>query len=83
MEQPIATLPFLSEISEANDPDKPRFHFCLYRYDHNACEHEGAGLCDTVSGLYYGSEDPMGGKLCPRHFYEDHFGPDANYSLID
>jgi len=76
-------MPFLIELVPEHDRDRPRDQVYLYRYDHNACELKGAGSCDTVAGLYYGTIDKFGGKLCPRHFYESVFGPDRPYTLID
>lgn len=79
----VTTLPFLSEVSPELDSDTPRWPVCVYRYDYNACERERCSKCDTVAGLYYGSDDEYAGKLCPRHFYEDHFAPGGSCRLID
>ena len=81
LEQPFATLPLFSDYTV--DGETYRYHVCLDRYDHNACEQEGQGRCDTAAGVYYGCSDAMGGKVCPRHFYESHFGEKAICKLID
>ena len=81
MDHPFTVLPFFSDYDV--DGDVQRNDVALYRDDHNICEHEGAGRCDTAAGVYYGSTDLFGGKLCPRHFYEQHFGTAAPLRLID
>lgn len=77
----LATLPFHSD--HECDGTVYRYDVCLYRVERNACEDEGISRCDTAANVYYGSSDEWAGKLCPRHFYEQHFGKDAICRLID
>jgi hypothetical protein len=78
--EPFSTLPVIS-LYEV-DGEIYRYPVRLFRADHNICERSGARPCDTADGVYYGC-DPDAGKLCPRHFYEDHFGPGASCKLVD
>jgi hypothetical protein len=71
----VAQLPFLS-VPKASVP--PAVEIFLQRSECNICDQrDGLASCDTASGLYYTSEDVDAPALCPRHFYQLHFGPRA------
>ena len=40
-------------------------------YEVNYCELQGSATpCDTSSGRYYGTTEPLAPRLCPRHYRE-------------
>jgi hypothetical protein len=75
----VAQLPFVSVRRDSLPSARPVF---LQRSDRNICERAAEDEpCDTASRLYYTGEDEGSPALCPRHFYQFHFGPHATCVL--
>lgn len=80
----VALLPCAIEVmpSVVDDGERQLFPVAVWRSGKNECERAGETTeCETASGIYFGDSDPSSPNFCPRHYFEQLYGPDAYCSL--